>query len=105
MSSDTNSGKGSVPDWRDPEQYRHLLDLDRAGWAWEWLRRNPDYIGTVPELPATELERKGAAELAVIPAANAEESPHWGLTFRRDAHTRRRPRALCLAQRIRPVGS
>ena len=23
--------------------YAHLLDLDRAGWAWEWLRRNPEF--------------------------------------------------------------
>lgn len=30
-------------DWRDPEQYRPLLDLDHAGWAAEWLRRAPDF--------------------------------------------------------------
>lgn len=31
-------------DWRDRANYRDLLHLDRAGWAWKWLRRNPDYI-------------------------------------------------------------
>ena len=30
--------------------YGHLLDLDRAGWAWEWLRRNPDFIAIKPEI-------------------------------------------------------
>lgn len=33
----------SRPDWRDPEQYRPLLALDKAGWAAEWLRRSPDF--------------------------------------------------------------
>ena len=23
--------------------YAHLLGQDRAGWAWEWLRRNPEF--------------------------------------------------------------
>lgn len=23
--------------------YANLRDLDRAGWAWEWLRRNPEF--------------------------------------------------------------
>lgn len=30
-------------DWRCPDQYTYLQGMDRAGWAWEWLRRNPDY--------------------------------------------------------------
>lgn len=105
MSSESSSGRGGLPDWRDPEQYRHLLDLDRAGWAWEWLRRNPDYAGSVPELPATEPQRKGAAEFAVLPPANTAEWAQWGLTFRRGADTRRRTGAGGLAHRIRPFGS
>jgi hypothetical protein len=79
--------------------------LDRAGWAWEWLRRNPDYTGAVPELPATEPERKGGAEIAVLPAANAEESSLWGLTFRGGADMRCGSCAGDLEQRLRPVCS
>jgi hypothetical protein len=30
-------------DWRDPEQYPQGKDLDARGWAWEFLRRNPEY--------------------------------------------------------------
>lgn len=37
---------GDRPDWRDADQYGYLTGLDRAGWAWEWLRRNPDYGAT-----------------------------------------------------------
>jgi len=41
----TEEGIGTIGwDWRDRANYRDLLHLDRAGWAWKWLRRNPDYI-------------------------------------------------------------
>ena len=30
-------------DWRDPEQYRFTEALGPEHWAWEFLRRNPDY--------------------------------------------------------------
>jgi hypothetical protein len=30
-------------DWRRPEPYAYTRDLGREGWAWEFLRRNPDY--------------------------------------------------------------
>lgn len=31
------------PDWCDPDAYRHLVNLDRSAWIWEWLRRDPAY--------------------------------------------------------------
>ena len=30
-------------DWRRPETYETIRDLDAVGFAWEYLRRNPDY--------------------------------------------------------------
>lgn len=30
-------------DWRDAAYYAPLLRLERTGFAWEWLRRDPDY--------------------------------------------------------------
>ena len=44
-----NAAPGISPgaDCRDPENYKHLLELDRAGWAWEWLKRNPDFIAAI----------------------------------------------------------
>jgi hypothetical protein len=32
-----------MPDWRDPEAYAFTAHLTREQWAWEFLRRNPDY--------------------------------------------------------------
>jgi hypothetical protein len=32
-----------IRDWRDPADYAFTAGLDGAGWAWEFLRRNPDY--------------------------------------------------------------
>lgn len=29
--------------WQDPEDYRFTRELSAAQWAWEFLRRNPDY--------------------------------------------------------------
>ena len=57
-------GKGGfegAPDWRDLDAYQHLWDMDRAGWAWEWLRRNADY-------------RADAVAASLDPAA-------WGCAF------------------------
>jgi hypothetical protein len=31
-------------DWRDATAYAPLLEADRALFAWEWLRRDPDYV-------------------------------------------------------------
>jgi len=33
----------SVPDWTDATAYAPLLGIERAGFAWEWLRRSPGY--------------------------------------------------------------
>ena len=30
-------------DWRSPDTYSDLLDSDAAAFAWEYLRRNPEY--------------------------------------------------------------
>jgi hypothetical protein len=70
------------PDWRDREQYRHMLDLDRAGWAWEWLRRNPDYPdGEAGESPE-DTPRKGRARFEVAYPVLSEIPSRWGLCFR-----------------------
>lgn len=33
----------SQADWRDESNYASLLQLERSGFAWEWLRRRNDY--------------------------------------------------------------
>ena len=32
-----------VPDWREPNQYPNHKDTSLVQWAWEFLRRNPEY--------------------------------------------------------------
>jgi hypothetical protein len=58
--------------------YRHLLELDRAGWAWEWLRRNPDFASTyASRTPLCESGR------SIVVTANAAPPAllRWGLHF------------------------
>lgn len=68
------------PDWRSPDYVEALKDLDRAGFAWEFLRRNPAYreeydrIDEDPEASELSPERMGG---------------NWGLSFRLRPLTRR----------------
>jgi hypothetical protein len=48
--------RARTPDWRDAQAYAPLLDIDRSGFAWEWLRRDPCYV-----------------------AARGEDAAQWGL--------------------------
>lgn len=59
-------------DWRRPETYEKIRDLDAVGFAWEYLRRNPDYRRAYLEL--TE---------AISAIGHTPSSPlrHWGLSF------------------------
>lgn len=79
------AGANAKPDWRNPDDYRHLLDLDRAGWAWEWLRRRRDYVGDGDHGIATG-SATNARAVVVRPiqlAAAAHDRAHaWGLCFR-----------------------
>lgn len=65
-------------DWRDNAAYRALHGIDRAGLAWEWLRRDPDYAAYSHQASA------GApnGSMLVQTEANALQ---WGLYFPRAA--------------------
>lgn len=68
------------PDWRDVEQYRHLLDLDRAGWAWEWLRRHREYVGEGDD--KTSSRGTSAKPLSALTwLAKPSLACQWGLCF------------------------
>ncbi|WP_425453603.1 transcriptional regulator domain-containing protein [Aurantiacibacter xanthus] len=64
-----------APDGIDPQAYRWLTSLDRHGWAWEWLRRDPDYYGV------RRPETQASVEPLVLPAGCSD--PQRGLLFRR----------------------
>ena len=39
------------PDWRSKESYAYTMNLTRLGWAWEFLRRNPDFQADYRKAP------------------------------------------------------
>ena len=58
--------------------YQHLLGLDRAGWAWEWLRRNPDFVSAYGA--RSPLCEKGGS-IVVAADASRPDLMRWGLHF------------------------
>ncbi len=76
---------------RLPPQYRAMLDLSASGFAWEWLRRNPDFRSLWASAGAA---RRAAAQAAVAGRRTtssvtfigqqslAERTAPWGLSFR-----------------------
>src|SRR3546814_12237777 len=91
--SKEKSAPGISPraDWRDPERYKSLLDLDRIGWAWEWLRRNPDFATTAGRLsrrlppsapPGTE-RPVGAPQPRINRGQEPTPFERWGVWFHR----------------------
>ena len=68
------SNRGQTPDWRNAEAYAPLLQVERSGFAWEWLRRNERYR----EDALRVLDRKSSME-AGFPADADEGAERWGL--------------------------
>jgi hypothetical protein len=76
---------------RLPERYRALLDLPPAAFAWEWLRRNPEYRTLWATAPAAAgrasahaiaAARRDAGIVTVIPQHPlGSRSANLGLTF------------------------
>ena len=64
--------------WRDDENYLYLDGADRAGIAWEFLRRNADYHALASGRSAPASERRGTVELL----SSAPSALKWGLLFR-----------------------
>jgi hypothetical protein len=67
-----------APDWRDPAGYRSLLAIDRPGFAWEFLRRNPDYCAETLRFPPLP-HRDRARPLKLD--APARGAARWGFGF------------------------
>lgn len=56
---------GPAADWKEAGAYAPLLDADRPIFAWEWLRRDPDY--------------RAAAAFGAEDGAGAPAAALWGL--------------------------
>lgn len=57
----------------------HLFELDRAGWAWEWLRRNPDFMSL--ELTDEPHVEPGHSLVARPALATQQRLMRWGLHY------------------------
>ena len=98
-------GEPSRADWRDPTHYKSLLTLDRAGWAWKWLRRNPDYIARTAQLLTRPRLGQPGTRLRVITTSDAEEASDWGLHFRGGANPPSHRCLHLLASRLGYIGA
>lgn len=66
-----------MPDWRDAAAYQPLLQADRSLFAWEWLRRNPDYRQAAERaLREGGGPRRGSRETSERSGLHAFEPPH-----------------------------
>ena len=63
----------SRPDWRSARAVEILDRLDRAGFAWEFLRRNPRYRKEYSQIPKEAARAISVAETV---------GQRWGLSFR-----------------------
>ena len=72
------AGPNGPCDWRSPQSYRALADMDRAGLAWEWLRRDERYAASASKRGGKVSFEKGVAIVRSTPASRS-----WGLDFRR----------------------
>lgn len=68
------------PDWRNAADYVYLIDMPRPAFAWELLRRNPDYRRAARV--AARQHREEDAILFTSPRAMRLAAP-WGLAFLR----------------------
>ena len=60
-------------DWRSGAAYDALDDVSLKGLAWEYLRRNPDYVADYERLDGAAGNRETSVEVL----------KPWGLRFRR----------------------
>ena len=67
----------SHADWRNPSAYEELRSLDAPGFAWEYLRRNPDFQQERRKLE--QANRRGALNQIEVDAF----ARRWGVRFRR----------------------
>jgi hypothetical protein len=48
---ESKARRRAYPDWRDPSSYADTRDQSRAGWIWEFLRRNGAFVWAASALP------------------------------------------------------
>jgi len=83
--------------WRDENAYRFVRQLDRAGFAWELLRRNPRYREQAASSEAVARSMDGYLQIEAAGGCG----PRWGLCFCGAPWRTRYERPAILARRGR----
>jgi hypothetical protein len=77
-------------DWRDAAAYAPLLEADRSLFAWEWLRRDPDYRAAAERaIPSGNARREhpAAAAFGLVAFECPDRAvPHARPLWRSDVH-------------------
>jgi hypothetical protein len=79
----------SRQDWRNPEEYRYIRELDQSGLAWEFLRRNSAYAKKVAHRNLAQQTTGASQELDALTEPGTETAivegdalaAEWGLAF------------------------
>ncbi|WP_419247591.1 transcriptional regulator domain-containing protein [Roseibium aggregatum] len=67
--------------WQNRAHYQCLLTLDRADWAWEFLRRHPDCPRILAD-PASRKLLRSAPPLSLVTQKTApNQALAWGVRF------------------------
>ena len=66
------------PDWKNPNDYARMDDFTPSQWAWEFLRRNPEYVKAWERYCDAMYEITKDPDLSPVPdeLVGAEE---WGI--------------------------
>jgi hypothetical protein len=82
----------TTPDWRSSADDAALNQLERPGFAWEFLRRNQEYRVGYERIIGLQSEN-----MPEVANAAADFARRWGLVFRPGPSAQRRPNRDILA--------
>ena len=72
-----------TPNWRDRSSYGYTLSLSKRGWAWEFLRRNPQLRKVARRLKAGSVTIGQQDHMVRVATTLAALEPimDWGILF------------------------
>ncbi|WP_425374439.1 transcriptional regulator domain-containing protein [Mesorhizobium kowhaii] len=107
LPKDATVGRVDWPDWRRHEAYHYVRRLPRTAWAWEFLRRNPQFQRDHARIaPPACIVRKRADTRIIELTTGSSFLRQWSLLFRGRA-TIGRPvgNGLLGSARLRPCST
>ncbi|WP_443136869.1 transcriptional regulator domain-containing protein [Mesorhizobium sp. ORS 3428] len=69
------------PDWQDTSTYDYTAQLTARGWAWEFLRRNPDFQNDLAPIVHRARCTQTDSGDSTIRLPKSVDLSRWGLLF------------------------